>query len=440
MREAKIFPVRAGELGWFHDAKNKTHTFAKIEDIENTYDYVIIGAGYAGINCAQRLADLNPDASIAVFEALEVGMGDSGRNAGFLIDVPHSFGEAGITVADHKMRLHLNTLVINRMRQTLKTSGVSCDWDETGKYLAAREKEYIKNLEGFAGVLNQLDAPFEMIEGSDLPARLGTDYYMQALYSPSTVLLNPADVIRALAMSLPENVQVFEQCPVRQLCDGSPSQVALLNGKTVVAGKVFILASIFGEELGASKNKMTPVNSFGAFTRVLTNDEMKAFEGIKAWGCTSGHAAGTTVRLTTTNRIFVRNGFTYSASLCTSPQRLQWARRSLRKAFEVRFPNLKYVNFEYVYGGMIPMTFNNESLFTKLNNCTYAGSSGDGAGLTRSSMLGVYLAEWACNIDSEELRYLQKTSKPNWCPPNIFKTVGATVRLAWEEFRAKGEK
>ncbi|MCG8529729.1 MAG: FAD-binding oxidoreductase [Desulfovibrionales bacterium] len=439
MREAKIFPVAAGEVGWFEVSPHKNHVFQSMDDLEASYDFVIIGGGFAGINAAFRLAELRPDAKIAVFEALRVGLGDSGRNAGFLIDVPHSFGEPGVSVDDHKWRLRLNNIVINRMRKIKDDNNIQCDWDESGKYLATREKRYIKNLEGAAGVLEALGEPHKMLSKHELPELLGTGYYEQALYTTGTVLINPADVIRALATALPENVSVFERTPVLQVNEGNPAQVRLVNGRVLSADKVLMLSSVFVEQFGASKGKMTPVNSFGAFTRRLTENEMAGFKGVAPWGCTSGHPAGTTVRLTTDNRIFVRNGFTFASSLCTSPQRIQASRKKLRKAFEARFPQLKHVNFEFVYGGMIPMTLNGESLFTKLHRSVFAGSVGDGAGLTRSSMLGVYLAEWACDVDSEELEYLKKTNKPSWCPPEPFKTIGATVRLAFEDLAAMGD-
>ncbi len=439
MKEVQRFPVKSGDLGWFEDSTCKNHAFSDIATLKDSYDYVIVGAGFAGVNAAFRLAELCPKASIAVFDALKIGMSDSGRNAGFLIDVPHSFGEPGITDDEHRMRLHLNNIVINRMRNVIKENKLQCDWQESGKYLATRESSYVKNLEGAARVLDMLGAPYQMLQKQSLPEHFGTDYYIQALYTNGTVLINPADVVRSLATALPKNVSVFEETPVLQVLEGSPAQVRLRNGKTIKTDKVFILASVFAEEFGACKSRLISVNSFGAFSRVLTDNEMKEFAGIKPWGCTSGHPAGTTVRLTTTNRIFVRNGFTFSASLCTSPQRLHYARKKLRKAFEARFPALKHVNFEYLYGGMIPMTLNGESFFTKLNNNVYAASVGDGAGLTRSSMLGVYLTEWACGVDSPELAYLQKTTNPNWVPPKIFSTLGASVRLAFEEVMAKGD-
>lgn len=440
MKEVDRFPTKAGDLGWFETSTYKNHTFTDSSAMEAEYDYIVVGGGFGGVNAAFRLAEHKPGAKIALFDALPIGIGDSGRNAGFLIDVPHSFGEPGVTIDDHKWRTRLNKIVIERMRKIKDDNKLACDWRDSGKYLAARERKFVKNLQGMAGVLDSISEPWKMMEKDELPALMGTNYYTKALYTFGTVLLNPADTVRALASALPENVDVFEETPVLQVYEGTQPGVRLVNGKTIRAGHVLILASVFIDQFGiAKKGRMTPVNSFGAFTRELSEDELQGFAGVEPWGCTSGHAAGTTVRFTKTNRIFVRNGFTYSTHLCTSPQRVHYARKSLRKAFEARFPNLKHVNFEYVYGGMIPMTLNGESLFAKVAHNVYAGSVGDGCGLTRSSQLGMYLADMVCNVDSEELRYMVRTSNPRWCPPEPFKTVGATARLAFEEIVAKGE-
>lgn len=437
MKEVDRFPVITGELGWFETSTFKNHAFTDINDLEDSYDYVVIGGGFAGVSAAFRLAELKPEASIALFEALPLGMGDSGRNAGFLIDVPHSFGEPGISLDEHKWRMRLNNIVINRMRRVIKDNNLNCDWDECGKYLAARNPRYIKNLHGAVKDLDRLEQPYKMLEKDDLPPLLGTSYYIKALYTYGTVLINPADVIRALATALPKNVQVFEETPVLQVQEGETVKVRLVNGQEVKTSKALILTSVFIDSFrNVQKGRIFATNSFGAFTRKLNQEELKSLEGVKPWGCTSGQAAGTTVRFTKTNRLYVRNGFTFSTHHCTSPQRVHYARKKLRKAFEARYPNFRHINFEYVYGGMIPMSLNGESLFNAVEKNVFAAAVGDGAGLTRSSMLGMYLADLVCDVDSEELRYLQKTSRPMWCPPEPFPTIGATVRLAFEEFRA----
>lgn len=440
MDEIERFPAKAGDLGWFELSRYKDHKFNNVEKLEKEYDYVIIGGGFAGVNAAHRLAENRPKAKIALFEALKIGMGDSGRNAGFLMDIPHSFGEPGVTMDDHKYRFHLNKIIIERMRTIKNRHKLDIDWVESGKYLAGHETKYLKNLEALANIVAGVGSTSKIIEKDELAEKLGTRYYQRALYTAGTVLINPSETVRGFAKILPENVDVFEETPVLAIEEGKNLTIRLVNGKNVKAADLLILSGVFIDSFGIEqKGRMTPAGSFGAFTRELTDDELQAFKAVKPWGCTSAHAAGTTVRFTPTNRIYVRNGLTFPTHLTLSPERVFKARKMLRRAFENRFPNLKHVNFEYVYGGMIPLTINGASFFFQKGPHIYAAAVGDGSGLTRSSMLGTYLADLACGIDSEELRHLLKTSHPKWCPPEPIKTIAANIRMTLEEFQAKGE-
>ena len=53
------------------------------------YDVVIVGAGFAGLSAARRLTQIDPKLRIAVLDALAIGQGGTGRNSGFMIDLPH---------------------------------------------------------------------------------------------------------------------------------------------------------------------------------------------------------------------------------------------------------------------------------------------------------------------------------------------------------------
>ncbi|MCP5088262.1 MAG: FAD-dependent oxidoreductase, partial [Rhodobacteraceae bacterium] len=55
-----------------------------------TADWIVLGAGYAGLAAARRLAENCPDQEIALIDAGEVGENASGRNSGFAIDLPHN--------------------------------------------------------------------------------------------------------------------------------------------------------------------------------------------------------------------------------------------------------------------------------------------------------------------------------------------------------------
>lgn len=441
MKEIGRFPSPVGELGWFNTANNKQHSFADPASTEAGYDFIVVGAGFGGVNAASRLAENRPGSTVAVFDALRVGMGDSGRNAGFMIDVPHvTVGDPKTDLDHHKWRHRLNMIVINRMRKIKEEHNLQVDWRECGKHLAVREKRYVSSLDNLARFLDTIGGESELVEHDELAKRLGTDYYLKSLFTPGTILINPAEVVRGLASALPSNVHVFEYSPVVQVIDGANPAVRLANGRTVRAGKIILTVSAFINHFGIKQpGRMFGINSFGAFTRELNEDERRGFGDVEPWGCTAAHPAGTTVRYTTSGRIFVRNGLTFSPNQVTSPERVHQARKKLRKAFEARFPRLSHVNFEYVYGGMIPLSRNTQSLFCSVAQNVFAGAVGDGLGLTRSSMLGLYLADMVCGVDSEELRYMQKTNVPGWCPPDPFRTLGANARLAYDEFRAGGE-
>ena len=57
-------------------------------------DWIVLGAGYAGLAAARRLAEIHPDQEVALLEAGAVGENASGRNSGFAIDLPHNVGSS----------------------------------------------------------------------------------------------------------------------------------------------------------------------------------------------------------------------------------------------------------------------------------------------------------------------------------------------------------
>src|SRR5262245_21137982 len=75
-------------------------------------DWVVVGAGFTGVAAARRLAELAPNSRVVLIEAQRVGMGASGRNAGFIIDVPHNADAAGGAAEANRRMLRLNRFAI----------------------------------------------------------------------------------------------------------------------------------------------------------------------------------------------------------------------------------------------------------------------------------------------------------------------------------------
>lgn len=438
MREVKFFPAELGLSGWYETSSYKKSRFSSPEELLDQYDFIVVGCGYGGFGAAWRFAELNPEAKIAIFEAIRIGNNDSGKNAGFLIDVPHAFGSDDSTLEDKKWCVELNVATLNKMRKIIKDHELKVDWDDCGKYLAAYEPSAFKFLDHEAKDLDNVGVPYSYVEQEDLARKLGTRYYKKALYNPGSALVNPADVLRGMCTVLPKNVHLFEEMPVLRIDDGTEPSVTLVNGRRVRCKAVVVTAGPFLEEFGLSKGQFCPVISFAGMSRQLTERELTDFRDIKPWGVTAGHPGGTTVRLTHDNRLFVRNGFIYATWFSCSPERIRRSRWMLRKAFNNRFPNHRHVNFEYVWAGMIHLTMNSKPVFGRRGNIFYSGV-GEGAGVAKSFTMGAYHAEWANGIGSDVLEYLKNDKKPSWLPPEPFRTVGAECRLVWETVTARGE-
>jgi hypothetical protein len=75
--------------GWTSILPNRQATRALHR--KESSDWLVIGAGFAGLGVAGRLAELRPNDHV-ILVAGEVGSGASGRNSGFAIDVPHNVG------------------------------------------------------------------------------------------------------------------------------------------------------------------------------------------------------------------------------------------------------------------------------------------------------------------------------------------------------------
>ena len=69
-------------------------------DADVTADWLIIGAGFAGLSAARRLAQLRPGERIVVLDARELAQGPAGRNSGFMIDVPHNLSSGEYSSGD----------------------------------------------------------------------------------------------------------------------------------------------------------------------------------------------------------------------------------------------------------------------------------------------------------------------------------------------------
>ena len=186
-----------------------------------TADWLIIGAGFAGLSAARRLTQLRPGERIVVLDARELAQGPAGRNSGFMIDVPHTLSSGEYSSGDAsgtRLEMAQNRLAIAFARSAAAEYGMSATtFDPCGKINAAASERGMKLNESFSASLEAIGEPLRRIDAAEMREITGSAYYLGGLYTPGAVLIEPADYVRAFAAGLLPKIDLYENSPVVEL-------------------------------------------------------------------------------------------------------------------------------------------------------------------------------------------------------------------------------
>ena len=279
-------------------------------------DWALIGAGFAGLAAARRLAELRPEDHIVLIEAQRVGFGAAGRNSGFMIDLPHDLNTESYTGSQEEDRklIRLNRAAIAYARRVVKDNGIECDWREDGKIHAAITPEGGASLEAFMQGLDALGEPYSALDTAALKRITGTDCFRSGVHTPGAVLIQPAAFTRGAAASMPENVTVYEESPVTSLSGPDPFQLDCPGGR-VKAKRLLLTNNGYAATFGFLSGRLIHVCTYGSMTRPLSEVEQATLGGELSWGLIPANPLGTTVRRLHNHRIIIRNTFTYNPPL-----------------------------------------------------------------------------------------------------------------------------
>jgi len=395
-------------------------------------DWVVVGAGVTGLAAARRLAELAPEARIILLDEYRVGYGASGRNSGFIIDTPHLTEEFGVDSNRRISRLVIAGLA--ELEGLVRKHEIECEWSPRGHLTAVVESQRIKNLHATVRTLEAIDEEYEWLERDALADVVGTRHYHAAVYTPRTVLMNPAALCRGLGETLPENAEVFEESPVRRVEPGSPVQIECAEG-SISAKNVLLTTNAFITKLDFLRRDVFPLIACASLSRPLTEDEQAAMGGAPDWGIT-GFA---TVRRTLSNRILARHGTYYTGDFRLSQGMRRQLQASHMMGVRKRYPMLGNLDFEHTWAGVYCMTWNWAPFFGRLERGVFASLGYSGVGVPRGTISGKLLAEFALGAESDLIRDVQALSGPKRLPPEPFLGLGVRARLAWYHWRNRAE-
>ncbi|WP_321924191.1 NAD(P)/FAD-dependent oxidoreductase [Paraburkholderia guartelaensis] len=423
------FPAPDGVNGWWESLPPAGP--ARSVSSEHRYDWVVVGGGITGLCAARRLAELAPDASIALVEADRIGRTTAGRNSGFFVDLPHDISSESYSrsVAEDKADVRFQRHGIDYVRSMVRQHNIDCDWRDEGKFHASVNKKGLDALSHFAQGLTRIDEAFEWLDQGAIRAVTGTNFYQGALFTPGCSTVQPAALMRGLAATQPENVTVFELSAVTEIEHRGNEKVLHFARGKIVAKQVILCTNAYAATFGIHPNGLLPVYTFASMTRVMNAGEVEKLGGTRSWSLIPADPMGTTVRRLATDRICVRNHFAFRPGLQVSDADLAKAKALHQRSFDRRFPMLEGVELEYTWGGPLCLSANNGALFGRRDDGILEAVGCNGLGLSRGSSSGKLIAEYALGQNNELVHQLLNQPHPRSLPvrPIVDMAVSATI-------------
>ncbi|PZO66595.1 MAG: FAD-dependent oxidoreductase [Paracoccus denitrificans] len=411
-------------------------------------DVIIVGAGFAGLAAARRLHQLDPQLDVVLLDASTIAEGGTGRNSGFMIDLPHvltSGDYAGSGESQDRQLTRLNRHAIAFAAEAVDDYAIAPGYfRRIGKINAAASPAGLVANESYARHLQELGEAHEVLDAAAMRRVTGSTYYHNGLFTPGTVMIQPAGYVRGLAQGLERGgVRIFENSPVVNIDAVSAGWQAQTSQGSVTAPRLILANNGHLESFGFRRGQLMHVMLNACMTAELDPDTLRALGGEVEWGATPADPMGTTVRRIGPdqggNRIVIRQGSYYRPEMQTSARDMTRIVAKMRQKFEARFPMLKHVGFEHSWSGHLCLSRNNVSVMRELEPGLFAACVDNGLGTTRSTLTGIGAAELACGATSDVTRFFGAEAEPSRLPPHPFDTIGANAYLRWKEWRTRLE-
>lgn len=443
--QAKRLPVHAGPAGW--DAILPPRAVTSPLEGRSTCDVAVIGAGFAGLAAVRRIHQLDPRARVVLLDAGRVGEGAAGRNSGFMIDLPHeltSSDYAGDSEGADRRLIRFNRAAIAFAAEAVAEYGLGRDlFDPAGKVNGASGPLGEARNHSYADHLASLGEPCEALDARAMFELTGSRYYRSGLFTPGTLMIQPAGFVRGLADGLARHVAIHEGSPVTGFTrQGDVWEIETPRAR-LSAGRIVMATNGHLESFGFARGRLMHVFLFAVMTEALGEAALKRLGGMPRWGITPSDPMGTTMRRIDAgqggHRIVTRACAAFRPGMETTPAQMRRAAAVMRERFDVRFPQIAGTRFEHVWAGHLCLSRNGVSVTGEIAPGVFAACCQNGLGSTRGTLTGIAAAELACGTTSEITEWFAAQPAPIRLPPEPLCSLGAAAVLRAKEWQARRE-
>jgi len=436
----KRLPAESGTSGW--EAISRRSFPVRTLDGDVSADWLVIGAGFAGLSAARRLSQLRPRDKIVLLEAGEIAKGTAGRNSGYMIDVPHNLSSGEYSVAGEsatKAEIAQNRFAISFAADAAAEYGISeRTFDPSGKVNAAATVRGMRLNANYGRSLESIGEKHSLLDAREMREITGSSYYLGGLYTPGAVMIQPADYIRGFAAGLAPKIDLFEHSPVLRLERLGGSWKAKSRSGTVTAPKVILGVNGHIEDFGHFRGRLMHIFTYASMTAPFAGRST----GKDRWALLPADPMGATVRKISSDgssRIVIRTRFTYDWAVQVGEKRLAGIAAEQRASLDARFPDLKDVPFEHVWAGRLCLSRNHVPAFGEIEEGLYSACCENGLGTVKSTLAGVMAADLATGTRSDMLDEFSDQPGPARLPPEPLAWLGVNAVIRLQELRAGRE-
>ena len=214
--------------------------------VNKEYDQIIIGAGIVGISLGLALLERDPNRKVLIIDKEEKpGIHASGRNSGVL--------HAGFYYSPDSLKAKFCRLGNLELRKFCKENNLQIL--ETGKVVVCQDKKDVARLEELyrRGVANGVN--IEILDSKDLekiePAAQSVDKF---IWSPTTAVGNPRDVIKKLAEEFTKSSGSFSFNTQVELIEKDNEVLVMTKHETYSAKSIINSAGAYAADLAKQVN------------------------------------------------------------------------------------------------------------------------------------------------------------------------------------------
>jgi glycine/D-amino acid oxidase-like deaminating enzyme len=323
------------------------------QTLPSEVDVAVIGGGYTGLAAARAAA--RGGARVAVLERSVIGDGASSRNGGMVL--PGFKADLGRVIRRHgratARALFQESLdAIRFVGQLVADERIGCDWRPSGHLTLAAKPAHLTSLRTEQQLLaREFGHQTTLLGATEIRSEIGSNCYAGGLLDPAAAALQPAALVRGLALATCRaGATLLEQVEV-QAIEGDSGALRLETNRGSVRARQVVVATngYHGRLVPWLASRIVPVGSF-----IIATGPLAA--GLRTRLIPHNRTLSDTWNLLHYFRFSPDGRMVFGGRAGLTPGAVRRSAGLLRRAMVRVFPELSDTPVEYTWGGTLGFT------------------------------------------------------------------------------------